>query len=89
MPASNLGPGAPMSPQQTTLPKARPHKVSKTKQRPWGTSEQKTNKNPWEKAAPLVHGPLKQRVSKHSIWHLAGRGSNAGPLVGLRMHAQG
>jgi hypothetical protein len=67
--------GANEFPQQTTLPKASPHKVSKTKQRPWGTPEQeKQTKTLGRKAAPLVHGPLKQRGSKHSIWHLAGRG---------------
>ena len=61
MPASNLGPGAPMSfPSKRRCPvKARPHKVSKTKQRPWGTPEQeKQTKNPWEKSCPPGSRPF-------------------------------
>jgi hypothetical protein len=77
VPASDLGPGAPMSPQQTTLPKApTPHKVSKTKQRHWGSPEQENKQKPLGESCPLPWSTaLRSRGgSKHSVWHLAGRG---------------
>ena len=74
MPASDLGPGAPMSPQQTTLPKAPPptKPLKQNKGTGGGGPEQENKPKTLGRKLPLVHGPSKQRASKHSIWHLVG-----------------
>ena len=79
MPASDLGPGAEMSsPANDATQSPPPTKSLKQNKGTGGPQNRKTNKNPWEKAAPLVHGPSKQRASKQSIWHLVGLCFNMG-----------